>query len=227
MKTIRIIGIAHALLMSVCFSACSSDDENGYGPDSRDKLLVKIGSQYSISYDELGRVTKSKHDTFTYGDNSITEYGSDGKMICTYQVENGRIVSQTNNNGKTYDFVYDNDGYLVDCGTCSFKWSDGNLVELYYSGDKKVREITYTDIPWPKHFFMYEYNPNIPDIIPFAGMGYLGKSPKNLPSEIFVKPAVSSYYYYFDWEIKNGYPVRVDIYLDQNRSGGWHEYTWQ
>lgn len=131
--------------------------------------------------------------TYTYTDNTIVKQSS---SKCVFNIENGRIVSDTLDDGGTGKYIYPStytytsDGYIESIVTISkdngniiekrnFTVAGGNIISCnsYFEGDEDRTTFTFGDKPNNLNvdITLLFYNLNYPT-------GYLGNRNKNLPS---------------------------------------------
>lgn len=247
MKAMKFMGFAlMAVLASVGFTACGSDDGDGGGNPSG-KRLVKMTVEYSsknqvydFTYDSQGRVVKVNltrngesygNYTYAYSSNTITEthnYSSGSSSRTQYTLEDGRIVKKVYGSGTdTYLYTYNN-GYLATrsytySGSTSpsrvytYSWSNGNMV----SESRESKTITF------------EYTNHIAPSVPidFLEMddflaGFYGKTSRNLPSKLIDNGSEELTY---DWTMSGGLPVKM-ILTEKDSKGDDVEivtFEWQ
>ena len=244
--------MAGLLVCSSVFVACGGDDgdEKGGGGGGSSQHIVKMidedGSskyEYSISYDGQGRVSRivtsqtgsylsSTETTYQYSaDQIITKsvYESKGytsNETHTYTLANGLIVKDVdvqNSYRATTTFSYDADGYLasmsewgdgIESSTKNFVWKDGNLTQL------DGRSWTYSSTPWPKGMFFYYKGTNMDKVL-FA-LGYLGKTPKTMPSKY---DSGSGTGWTFEYAVSGGVITMMTINNKGNKEVT--SYVWQ
>ena len=230
MKTMKFLGFAlMAVLASVGFTACGSDDGDSGGGGTSGKVLVRMTeegpsktyvSQYT--YDSQGRVVKVnvtrngetyKSYTYGYGSNSITETrintSSSSTTTYYYTLENGRIVKRTRGSeSSTIEYTYDSDGYLA---SSSRSYSDGSIYEtiIYkWSGGNLVSEqdeydkdiYEYTNLTAPATCIdFWSLDNNL--------MGFFGKRSRNLPSRLLDDDGSVDLIY--DWTMSGGLPIKA------------------
>lgn len=236
MKTFRLIGIAFfAVLVSVGFTACGSDDDDvsggngGNGGTVSDKRLVKMTEQsesktytYDYSYDSQGRVvrkeikkngTLNNYYVYTYIDNLIVQkyyYGNGASEETKYTLENGLIVSEKDRY-ETIQYTYEN-GYLAtktnENGVYKYKWNNGNLtsIELQSGGHLHKKNYEYTGYAAPQGFVTFGVEEDLGK--------FFGKSSKNLPSK-FTEDDDEQITY--DWTLKDGLPIKL---IEMEKDGG-------
>lgn len=227
MKTMKFLGFAlMAVLASVGFTACGSDDGDGGGNPSG-KRLVKMTEEsssktyvYEFTYDSQGRVVKvnlTKNGesngsyTYAYSTNSITEthnYSSGSSRKTQYTLEDGRIVKKVYASGSdAYIYTY-NDGYLATrsytySGSTSpssvytYSWSNGNMVSE--SRESKTKTYEYTNHIAPSAPIDFW---EIDDFL----AGFYGKTSRNLPSRLIDNGSEELTY---DWTMSGGLPVKL------------------
>lgn len=168
MKTFRFLGMALiAILISVNFAACSSDDEeltkNDDGIITNQKRLVEITESdkdgtntLSFSYDSKGRLISvvgkdydgsSDVTNITWGENTITE-SSNGESI-TYSLTDGLVRTGSETDGDNCSFAYNSSKQLTtyqygdkyESSTRTLTWENGKVIKIAY--DKEISEITY------------------------------------------------------------------------------------
>lgn len=159
-----------AILVSVNFTACSSDDDEGDTPIKNDdgiitnqKRLVEITESdkdgtntLSFSYDSKGRLISvvgkdydgsSDVTNITWGENTITE-SSNGESI-TYSLTDGLVRTGSETDGDNCSFAYNSLKQLTtyqygdkyDSSTRTLTWENGKVTKIAY--DKETLEITY------------------------------------------------------------------------------------
>ena len=133
MKTFRLIGMALlAVVMSVNFASCSSDDDeeptkNDDGVITNQKRLVEFTETdehdtytWSFSYDSKGRlisIVQKDYDSssyitnITWGENTIRESEDDESI--TYSLTDGLARTGSETNGTNYSFAYNSSKQLT------------------------------------------------------------------------------------------------------------------
>lgn len=172
MKTLRLLGMALiAILVSVNFTACSSDDEeptkNDDGIITNQKKLVELTETnghdtniWSFSYDSKGRlisIVEKDYDSsnsditnITWGENTVTE-SSDGESI-TYSLTDGLIRTGSETDGYKYSFAYNSSKQLTtyqygdkyNSNSITLTWENGKITKTAYEDDEPS-QITYSN----------------------------------------------------------------------------------
>lgn len=167
MRTFRLLGMAIiAILVSVNFASCSSDDDEVIKDDdgviTNEKKLVEVKEAYedgtnvmTLSYDSKGKLisivekdydsSKSDIINITWGENTVKE-SSNGESI-TYSLTDGLVRSGSESDGRDYSFAYNSSKQLItyqysdeyDSNTRTFTWENGKVTKMDY--DKESSEI--------------------------------------------------------------------------------------
>ena len=217
-KTFRLFSMTmFVLLMTVCFSACSSDDDgepNG-SPAKKISRFVDTDDTINFAYDSAGRVI------------SVTYSDSEGSEKITYKYEASKIVAQNNSMGMVETYILDNgliSEYIQSYGsqiadkryyfydaenrlrrithdngygsteTQTVEWDDENIVSIEGS------TYTYSDIPATKGLNWYH---NIDWAL--YSQGYFGKCSKNL----FSSETRYEITYEYKFDLKDGYVIKA------------------
>lgn len=110
MKTLRFLGmVLVAVCMCVNFTACSGDDDNGSGTNMGEKKLVKMvltsddsTETFKFYYNDQGQMIEMREECedevwsslYVWEDNTIKVMNGNGRIVCTYTIENGLIRSE-------------------------------------------------------------------------------------------------------------------------------------
>lgn len=172
MRTFRLIGMALiAILISMNFTACSSDDDEIKDDDgviTNEKKLVEMKEAYkddtntmTFSYDSKGKlisiVEKENYSSETYitnvtwGENIVKESFNSGNDAITYSIIDGLARTGLELNGNSYSFAYNSSKQLTtyqygekedDMNTRTLTWENGKVTKIDYDGEE-ISEITY------------------------------------------------------------------------------------
>ena len=155
-----------AILVSVNFASCSSDDDEVIKDDdgviTNEKKLVEVKEAYedgtnvmTLSYDSKGKLisivekdydsSKSDIINITWGENTVKE-SSNGESI-TYSLTDGLVRSGSESDGRDYSFAYNSSKQLItyqysdeyDSNTRTFTWENGKVTKMDY--DKESSEL--------------------------------------------------------------------------------------
>lgn len=167
MRTFRLIGMALiAVLISVNFTACSSDDDEIIKDDdgvvTSEKKLMEMKETYdskddvhvdvmTFSYDSKGKlitvVQKCSDDNssditnITWGENTFKE-SSNGEYT-TYSINDGLVRTGLESNGRDYSFAYNSSKQLT---TYQYGDKDGDTTTRTLTWENgKVTKMTYED----------------------------------------------------------------------------------
>ncbi len=169
MKTFRLIGMALiAIVMSVNFTSCSSDDDEENNIVSG-KLLRSItrkrNDNYQFNYNEKEQFNyneKKQLISATTYDDKITVKWSDSDIIVEttsphfeeepedFIIKNGVITSTISDN-KTNTLSYDSNKHLIKLSgymNCSWIWENGNISKFSHDNGETISSYTctyYTD----------------------------------------------------------------------------------
>jgi len=233
-KSLGLVGALYVI--SFAFMACSKNDGEGVEKPSSSKRIVKINvdkgsyvEETSFQYDSQGRLiseeknwnTHSDKTTYTYNETSIIKKlkGDMWTASDNFTLSNGRIIRDVDESETVRNYTYDDSGYLIkqtfeneaqfNSGTIQFEWSDGNLIKYTKTrdeGSSTVYTITYSDISWPKNFFIEWDGTNIEAVL--EPMGAFGKMPRYLPQKISLS---SGREYTIDYTMVDGYVTKYII----------------
>lgn len=170
MRTFRLIGMALiAVLISVNFAACSSDDDEIKDDDgviTNQKKLVEMKEAYkdgtntmTFSYDSKGKlisIVEKDYDSsqsdivnITWGENTVKE-SEDGNSI-TYSINDGLVRTGLESDGINYSFAYNSSKQLTTyqysddrySNTRTLTWENGKVTKIAYNKD--ISEIAYSN----------------------------------------------------------------------------------
>ncbi len=255
MKTFRLIGIAiMAILISVNFIACSSDDDeelikNEDGVITNQKRLTRIEmvndgiSTWTFSYDSKGRLVFKKGgvtgDTnYTWGNNVIMATDDDNESMRIYTLSNNLVksISDTDDgNWSNATLSYNSNNQLTkvqdidDFGTNteSYTWQGDKITKLtYQSSGEYIYEYTYSGKTCKGYFPLYSPSDN--DEIFYVHPELIGLRCSQLPDQIYYKNK-------YDEEIKikkytytfdnDGYIESCTAVYTEKSSDRTHTYT--
>ena len=178
MKQFKFLAMAFfAMVMSIGFVACSSDDDNynDGGSITSGKKLVRISSEYetiNFTYGEDGKLIRASYGD-SYGEPeyinldwsgntiTLTTHASWNENPCTITLDNGKISKATDGE-ETYKTAYSGNylsqitGYNIN----KYTWENGNIVkyeEVDDEGETKYNTCTYYTDNLNKHSFFYVY----------------------------------------------------------------------
>lgn len=230
MKSIKLL--LAILIAFVCFTACSSDDDEPNLPETPTKRIKQISSggdaiTFSYSGDKLEKITAGWYSTkgsitFKYetGKVIITEpdWGTEEYDTDTYTLgSNGQVQS-----GRGDIYQYDSDGHLINMSEGEgydhkYVYKNGNIVS-----SPNFESITMSDFPNIGGLYVAEEWGHFDARLRHCGL--FGKPSKNLPQSASSDENGSfSYSYKLD---KDGYVTEMTV----NRSNGvsWTEtYTYE
>ena len=182
MKTFRLIGIAiMAILISVNFASCSSDDDeepikNDDGVITNQKQLMQIKMvdsgtiTWDFTYDSKGRLISINHaekydDGETYRDitnftwNNNTIVAEDDDVTTTYSLNDNlvRTIRQTRDNSweRKRTFAYNSSNQVVNIQTTDGSYTD---TDSYTWDNDRIVKLTHTEKG--NHYndeYIYEY----------------------------------------------------------------------
>lgn len=182
MKTFRLIGIAiMAILISVNFASCSSDDDeepikNDDGVITNQKQLMQIKMvdsgtiTWDFTYDSKGRLISINHaekydDRETYRDitnftwNNNTIVAEDDDVTTTYSLNDNlvRTIRQTRDNSweRKRTFAYNSSNQVVNIQTTDGSYTD---TDSYTWDNDRIVKLTHTEKG--NHYndeYIYEY----------------------------------------------------------------------
>lgn len=194
---------ALSLLLSLSFSACSSDDDENYNENLPKKVCTNSNSQY----DAQGRLISSSSYKVTYYQDSIVVnsastadhefvyifYLNEKGLIDKYMMSHYNAALKL---GDTYE--YNDQNQMCKRGSFECVWKDGNLIQIKdttngeiiqsykYSDQEYIGNVAefigYPDIPSSWCTFLWDY-------------GYFGKRCKNLCIEADF-PSLNMRYFY-------------------------------
>lgn len=157
-----------AILISVNFTACSSDDDikDDDGVITNQKKLVEMKETYkdgtntmTFSYDSKGKLisivekdydsSKSDIINITWGENTVKE-SSDGESII-YSLNDGLVRTGLESDGRNYSFAYNSSKQLTTyqysddrySNTRTLTWENGKVTKIAYNKD--ISEIAYSN----------------------------------------------------------------------------------
>ncbi|MCD7940711.1 MAG: DUF4595 domain-containing protein [Bacteroides intestinalis] len=227
MRTFRLIGMALiAVLISVNFAACSSDDDEIKDDDgviTNQKKLVEMKEAYedgtntmTFSYDSKGKlisIVEKDYDSsqsdiinITWGENTVKE-SSDGESI-TYSLNDGLVRTGLESDGRNYSFAYNSSKQLTiyqysdeyDSNTRTLTWENGKVTKIAYNKD--ISEIAYSSQTCKGYFplmvLMVEDDFNVM----LAHPELVGMRNTLLPSQTIYKEG--------NWEDKEEYTYKLD-----------------
>lgn len=236
MKTFRFLGIALiAILVSVNFTACSSDNEeenNGGGTVVSDKVLRSIteddSDSYLFSYNEKKQLISAAVDR-----DKINVKWSDSDIIvetispyfeeepADFIIKNG-IITSTVCDGGIESLTYDNNKHLTKISgdrTCMWSWENGNISKFSYNdaGETISCTCTYYTDKENKHSTIdinalklyYICGIEWADLLLMAHPNLLGTTNKNLLKSVTSSDGwTENYSYEIDSE---GYPTKIIV----------------
>jgi hypothetical protein len=210
-------------VMSVCFSACSSDsDDDGTpsAPTVNGKRLVGWTSSEgdytgtaTLVYNSKGQIItytdtfERINESYMYGETTITR----SEPSKTYELSNGRIIKYGSLN-----FEYNSNGYLTKWDNTVLTWSNGNIVKI---NDKVVSYTKNSQSLLPILSIVDPYVAVEFDILYLQG--YYGKRCSNLPASITYN---NGFIITFDYTIENGVVTKM---IEQNSNGLTIIYTFK
>lgn len=236
MRTFRLIGMALiAVLMSVNFTACSSDDDEIKDDDgvvtSEKKLMeMKMTDNSEIitwdfSYDTKGKLAsitcteKYKNETdiditnITWGDNTVME-SSDGEST-TYSINDGLIRTGLESDGTDYSFAYNSSKELTTyqytderySNSRTLTWENGKVTKMTYEKDEPST-ITYGNQTCKGFFPLMVFMVEDDFNLMLAHPELIGMRTAQLPSEINSKND------YYETTEKYTYTLNKDRYVE-------------
>lgn len=220
MKTFRLIGMATiAILMSVNFTACSSDDDEIIKDDdgviTNEKKLVEMKETYkddtyvmTFSYDSKGKLVSivQKDDNsnsyitnITWGENTVKE-SSDNESI-TYSINDGLVRTGSETDGSNYSFVYNSSKQLTtyqygdkyDTSTKNLTWENGKVSKIAY--DDELSEITYNNQTCKGYFPLMVLTVEDDFKVMLAHPELVGMRTSQLPSQSYSKEVQKGEHY--------------------------------
>ena len=228
MKTAKFLFLTLAIaIVSGIMTSCSKDESSDEPEQPTVKMvLTSLKGGYPSShfygvifedaqYDKEGKIISykdwdGKNVTYTYTSKSITRKDSNGEIILSL---NSKGLITTNSYYESLNFQYDSNNYLINDGTQSFQWENGNMVKEYdgYGYDS----YTYTNYPNTISCFLNELESplyfNYCDPFLMAS-GFYGIIPKNLVDKEYDDGELrGSFSYEFN---SYGYPIKILIIGD-------------
>lgn len=221
MRTLRFLGMALiAILISVNFTACSSDDDEIIKDDdgviTNEKKLVEMQETYkeytnimTFSYDSKGKLisivekdydsSKSDIINITWGENTVTE-SEDGESI-TYSLTDGLVRTGLETDGYKYSFAYNSSKQLTtyqygdkhDSSTRTFAWENGRVTKIVYDGE--ISEITYDSKTCKGYFPLMVLMVEDDFKVMLAHPELIGMRITQLPSQSYSKDIQKGEYY--------------------------------
>ncbi|WP_455669666.1 hypothetical protein [Phocaeicola sp.] len=221
MRTFRLLGMALiAILVSVNFTACSSDDDEIIKDDdgviTNEKKLVEMQETYkeytnimTFSYDSKGKLisivekdydsSKSDIINITWGENTVTE-SEDGESI-TYSLTDGLVRTGLETDGYKYSFAYNSSKQLTtyqygdkhDSSTRTFAWENGRVTKIVYDGE--ISEITYDSKTCKGYFPLMVLMVEDDFKVMLAHPELIGMRITQLPSQSYSKDIQKGEYY--------------------------------
>ena len=248
MKQFKFLAMAiFAMIMSIGFVACSSDDDGNNGTSG--KKLVRISSEHetmNFTYGEDGKLIRasinvngnSGYVDFDWSGNTITltPHAIWGENPCTITLDNGKI-SETTDGEETCRAAYSGDylSQITGGNINNYTWENGNIVKYRVDSEGDIDNYTctyYTDMP-NKHSVIdivaQEFNEAILggycDFLVMAHPTLFGLNNKNLLKSVTDSEGYTlSYTYELDGD---GYPIEVTETEKENQydSGSQEVYT--
>ena len=227
------------LIVCFAFTACGGDDgdDTGTGPTVNGKRIVswtsvEVDDRWAghettgtLEYNSKGQIIQGSNNdyviTYVYENSKIIRTTNSSESI-TYNLSDGRIVSDSD--GNTYE--YDSNGYIKKMvikgnGTYDFIWDYGNIAKIIKNNDRTTT-FTYTTIS-TSLLPLYNYGDNFlyfDDIL--AMQGYYGKRCKNLPSSTTHNKGDNMY----DYTITNGVVTKSILYYTSDHKM-IYTYNWE
>lgn len=237
MKQFKFLAMAFfAMVMSIGFVACSSDDDknNDGGSITSGKKLVRISSEYetiNFTYGEDGKLARatrknnnevgtSKYINLDWSGNTITltTHARWDENPCTITLDNGKI-SKTTDGDETYKAAYSGNylslitGYNIN----EYTWENGNIVKIKVDNEGDIYNYTctyYTDMPNKHSVFdvdILRFDDAIlaeyGDLLIMAHPTLFGLNNKNLLKSVTGSEGYTlSYTYELDGD---GYPIKI------------------
>lgn len=155
MKTLRLIGMALlAMVLSVSFTACSDDEQNGNGGTAGNEMKVSTftwddGSWDELAYDKQGRISNLEEydETGELVSNVVIDYNENNiRMAVTYP-SSGRVETSicTLNSEKLIEktvLTYNEDIY--DSETVRYTYdANGQLISIYNTDSGEEHHLTW------------------------------------------------------------------------------------
>lgn len=221
MRTFRLLGMALiAILVSVNFASCSSDDDEIIKDDdgviTSEKKLVEIQETYkeyikimTFSYDSKSKLisivekdydsSKSDIINITWGENTVTE-SENGESI-TYSLTDGLVRTGLETDGYKYSFAYNSSKQLTtyqygdkhDSSTRTFAWENGRVTKIVYDGE--ISEITYDSKTCKGYFPLMVIMVEDDFKVMLAHPELIGMRTTQLPSQSYSKDVQKGEYY--------------------------------
>lgn len=222
MKTFRFLGMALiAILVSVNFAACSSDDDEIIKDDdgviTNEKKLVEMKEVYekdgtnvkAFSYDSKGKLISivekdSDDDSYithiTWGENSVKE-SEDGNSV-TYSLTDGLVRSGSESDGRDYSFAYNSSKQLTtyqygdkhESSTRTLTWDNGKVTKMDYDGEE-ISTITYSNQTCKGYFPLMVLMVEDDFKLLLAHPELIGMRVTQLPSQSYSKDVQKSEHY--------------------------------
>lgn len=248
MKQFKFLAMAiFAMVMSIGFVACNSDDDDNNGGVSitSGKKLMSISSEYetiNFTYGEDGKLARatssvngnSEYINLDWSGNTITltTHARWDENPCTITLDNGKISKATDGED-TYKVAYsgNNLSQIIGNNINKYTWENGNIVK-FQKGSNTYNYTYYTDKPNKHSVFdldvlgfddaiLAEYG----NLLIMAHPTLLGLSNKNLLKSVTDSEGYTlSYTYELDGD---GYPIKITETEKKNQydSGSPEVYT--
>lgn len=253
MKTFRFIEMAlMAVLLSVNFMACSSNDdepnENG-GTTNTTKKLMKItennGDYIAFEYDADGKLL-SKTQTeygykwiveYTWGEDVITARDRDDNSVVIYRLQNGLVetIETTDYYDSDIEYLtYDSSNHIITIDDDNFTWESNKVVKIQ-NWEKHI-EYTYTGIKhkgWAPTLgsdssLWGAFNQNIRDELFYAYPNMFGLKDYELPSTRKVRHGdhIDTYKYTYTF-YEDGYVMNLIMENIEDGDKTIYTYIWE